>query len=726
MKRRAAAVPPPVVPGAWFAGLASAIAMAMEVLSPRVLAPFVGTTVPVWTAVIAVTLAGMALGAAIGGRVADAFPRRAIDAWALALTAPALLALPALGAAAADGAGSLEVRALLGASASILLPSLLLGAVAPAVAREAVRVSTAPARSLGRIAAAGAVGGLAGVVLAAMVLVPHVHTSHAFAGLAAVCAVGAAVRAWRTRGRRGDAVPQAAPPPPTEPAMRFAPAAALSAAVGAAILVVEVLAARSTATRAGSSLPTWAAVIGVALVGLTVGSSVGGRLAARHPAKRLLPLLLLAAAAATALAAALDQPVAAILAGSRLPFTMRSAVGVCLRFLPAFVVLGAVPPVLAHAVLTSHARDGRRVGGISAWGTAGALVGAVATAPLLLPAVGLEHAFAATAAALLLGALACGALSVSARGTLLAAGVTAVLAAVASPLVIPRGNALWVHDGAYARILVDPTPADRAHGRAGTLRLVLDDRAQGYQDPDDPTWLGAPYLGVFLAIAERLVPEEATPRILCLGGGCYTLPRALLASIPRAHVDVVEIDPVVTRAARERLGLAAEPGFAVFHEDARTFVRRTKGEPPYDLVFADTFGSASVPWHLTTKEFFEAVRERVPNGVVVFNVIDVFAEARFYSAVNATIGTVFSRVTTVGAERHETWPKNLILVASDRAVDLADLARVDPADPVGTRLPVVRYDEDEIAELARKLGTRPLTDEWAPVDSLMKQVYERR
>jgi spermidine synthase len=719
--RRAVGPVPAVAPGAWVAGVAAAVAMAMEVLAPRVLAPYVGTTVPVWTAVIAVTLAGLALGAAAGGWLADAFPRRAVAAWALGLAAPALLVLPALGAAASDGAGSFPVRALLGASASALLPSLLLGAVAPAVARDAVRASGVPARALGRIAAAGAAGGLAGVVVGAVVLVPHLRTSPSFALLAAACAVAAVIaRLRRARGTDGPADAPAAARAPSAPALRFANAAALSAAAGAATLVLEVLAVRSLATRSGSSLPTWASVIGVALVGLAAGGWIGGRLAARVPSRRLLAPLLLVAAAAAAASSALDAPVADALRDSRLPFGARNTASTCVRFLAAFVALGTLPPVLAHAVLASDGRDGRRVGGISAWGTVGALLGAVLTAPLLLPALGLEHAFAATAGALLLAAVAFGAFAVSPKTTVLAALVTAVLAALPSPLVRPRGD-LWVHDGPYSRIVVEPAPPDRAQGRPA-LRLVLDDRVQGYQDPGDPTWLGTLYMGVFLAIAEREIAPDASPRVLCLGGGTYTLPRALLASRPRARVDVVEIDPVVTRAARERLGLAAEPGFAVFHEDARTFVRRTKGEPPYDLVFADTFGSASVPWHLTTREFFAAVRERAPAGVVAFNVIDVFGEGRFVSAVHATIGTVFSRTAVLGAERHDTWPKNLILVASDRGLDLADLVRKppEPSWPV----PVVTYDDAEMAALARRLGTRVLEDEWAPVDDLMRQVYD--
>src|SRR5262252_2600536 len=51
--------------------LAGAIAMSLEIAAARLLAPYLGSSLQVWGALISVILGAMALGYAIGGRIAD-------------------------------------------------------------------------------------------------------------------------------------------------------------------------------------------------------------------------------------------------------------------------------------------------------------------------------------------------------------------------------------------------------------------------------------------------------------------------------------------------------------------------------------------------------------------------------------------------------------------------------------------------------------------------------
>src|SRR5207244_3439262 len=134
------------------------------------------------------------------------------------------------------------------------------------------------------------------------------------------------------------------------------------------------------------------------------------------------------------------------------------------------------------------------------------------------------------------------------------------------------------------------------------------------------------------------------PRALFLGGGPYVFPRRLLAVRPDAVAEVAEIDPGVTRAATDAMGLPASPPFRVVHEDARTFVRDLPaGSPPYDLVYGDAFNAYSVPFHLTTVEFARAVKARMaPDGVYLVNVIDVFDSGLFVGAFRETLSRVFA------------------------------------------------------------------------------------
>ena len=54
--------------------IGGASVMIVEILGSRILAPSFGTTLHVWSALITVTLAALAVGYAVGGRIADRRP----------------------------------------------------------------------------------------------------------------------------------------------------------------------------------------------------------------------------------------------------------------------------------------------------------------------------------------------------------------------------------------------------------------------------------------------------------------------------------------------------------------------------------------------------------------------------------------------------------------------------------------------------------------------------
>ena len=72
-----------------------------------------------------------------------------------------------------------------------------------------------------------------------------------------------------------------------------------------------------------------------------------------------------------------------------------------------------------------------------------------------------------------------------------------------------------------------------------------------------------------------LVPEPRSILIIGLGGG--TLPRALTRIVPNAKLDVVEIDPAVTRVAKQFFEFKPNEHTNVIEADGRVFV---PSEPP--------------------------------------------------------------------------------------------------------------------------------------------------
>ena len=55
--------------------IASFCTLVIELVAGRIMAPYVGVSLYTWTSIIGVVLAGISIGAYLGGRIADRYPR---------------------------------------------------------------------------------------------------------------------------------------------------------------------------------------------------------------------------------------------------------------------------------------------------------------------------------------------------------------------------------------------------------------------------------------------------------------------------------------------------------------------------------------------------------------------------------------------------------------------------------------------------------------------------
>jgi predicted membrane-bound spermidine synthase len=459
-------------------------------------------------------------------------------------------------------------------------------------------------------------------------------------------------------------------------------------------------------------------------------------LAAHRDPRRVLVGLLALAAALAAATPWTSGALTAILETSRTGFRARVALGIAAGYGAAFVAIGALSPVVARMALAGAASTGRRVGLVSAAGTLGALVGSLATGPLLLPRFRLEGTALGIAASLALVAAGTSRRRAMPAALAAACALLALLAAApwaparAAGLALalrPDADGVWVADGGYARVVIDRAPEAERYAR-DVRRMKIDLRTHGIHDVADPSWIGSNYATLYAAATERIAKDLAAPRVLFLGGGTYTAPRWISSWRPEAVVDVAEIDPEVTRGAREVLGLVESPRLRALHDDARAVVRDAAAGtgPRYDLVYMDAFGDLGVPWHLTTREFLRDVkRAMTPEGVYFANSIDVFSSGRFVAAIWATLAESFRHVAVVGVRRGDDWVQNFVFVASDAPFDLEALRRRNPAAwAEGDTLAVVRYPDEEFDALVARTGSRPLTDDFAPVEDMLSPAVE--
>lgn len=166
----------------------SVVGLTYEIAAGRVLAPFFGTSLVTWTAVIATVLAGFSLGSALGGLVAERGRRDAVAAVQKALIGTAVLmalsptilaALYGMGARGTSGMLLTVFVAFFPASVLVTLPTPLLAKLA---------VEARPGRegsSLGIVLAAGSLGAIFGAILAGFVTLPFLGSAATFAGCGA-------------------------------------------------------------------------------------------------------------------------------------------------------------------------------------------------------------------------------------------------------------------------------------------------------------------------------------------------------------------------------------------------------------------------------------------------------------------------------------------------------------------------------------------------------------
>jgi spermidine synthase len=420
--------------------------------------------------------------------------------------------------------------------------------------------------------------------------------------------------------------------------------------------------------------------------------------------------------------------------GPTLP--LRLALGAVLAWTPAAAAFGYAAPLITRAALEGSPRDAGTVGLLYACGTAGGAAACIAVNPWLVPVLGTGGATLLVALLLVL------ALPLAGRRLEApwAVGLGAAFLAATLPLGVARAvgarlalrddvAAVFAADSRYGRVRVDVSPDADALGRPRLRRLVIDGFVHGFSDPDDPAWLGYGYEGIYAAATDRLAPASGPPpRALFVGGGGCAFPLWLARERPGAAIDVVEIDPVVTRAAHEAMGLPDPAPFTVTHEDGRTFVdRRPLDAPPFDLVYADAFDDLSVPWHLATTEFVEALRRRMtPRGVVLWNLVDAAWSARFLGAVVSTLRQTFDHVVVLGPEEPGDAQETFVVVASDAPLDLEGLQAVGGSARGAPLAPVRRFSDAEIEEFVRAADGMVLRDDHAPVEALLAPVVRRR
>lgn len=180
--------------------------MGFQMASSRFLAPFFGSGIEVWSALISTTMLALMAGYYIGGRIADLAPRSEVLGAAVLAAGALLAAVPLvkdtiLNATMNAVGENITLGAIVSAIALMVAPLTLMSFFSP----FAVRLLLADAQHGGRVAGAvysiTTIGNIVGTLGGALWLMPLVGSRDAtfvYAGMVALC--GIALIALRQRG----------------------------------------------------------------------------------------------------------------------------------------------------------------------------------------------------------------------------------------------------------------------------------------------------------------------------------------------------------------------------------------------------------------------------------------------------------------------------------------------------------------------------------------------
>lgn len=478
----------------------------------------------------------------------------------------------------------------------------------------------------------------------------------------------------------------------------------------ACVMTIELVAGRVVAPYIGVSLYTWTGIIGACLTGMSLGNLVGGWLADRGDPRRWLPRMFFAAAVLTAVMLVMRPGIGAlahVLSARHVsPLVGIFAISTLFFGLPCFF-LAAVSPLVYQLALRQATGIGVTVGRLAASGVAGSIVGTYATGFWLIPTFGTRAILVGIT--VVLATLGSYCMTGSAMRRTATAALMLILPWMAEFAAPIDATANCDVESAYYCIKVVVTNRGDETGPVKKLRLDYLTHS-GYR-VNNPTELWYEYEQVVAWIMNAR--GDSAPKTLFLGGGGYILPHWVEKQFPRAAIDVLEVDPAVTRVAKAAF-VPEMRRVNSFHMDARAALSQFPAEKRYDVVIGDVFNDLSVPYHLTTVEFGRLVKSRLTDsGVYLVNVVDMKGSGPLVGAMTATLKQVFPHVEVLPGTSESRGRGPHIILASERPVPLAQWEQQH-------RPPF------DITRVAVPPNAPVLTDDYAPTDQLLLPVFSDR
>jgi spermidine synthase len=486
---------------------------------------------------------------------------------------------------------------------------------------------------------------------------------------------------------------------------------------GGVLMGMEIVGSRILAPTFGNSIFVWGSLISVVLAALSLGYWLGGKAADRWPSGSVLALFVAVPGVMVGLMPLYYRELNWWIAGGVFGARAGPLVSSVVLFLVPSVFLGTVSPFAVRLQARAVSSVGKTAGGLYAVSTGGSIAGTMATSFWLISVLGVSKIVYVLGAVLI--AVAAGIMLVEKRWlrvAVTAAVGAAVLWAAAwnAGAREQRSSLLYEKDSFYHNIRV---------GEEGPVRyMYFDNTYQTAMLLDDPWKIELTCIR-YMALGLALQPDPKRAINIGLGGGSFS--KRLARDYEGATVDGVDIDPDVVSVARRFFDVPDDQRLRLHAVDGRRFIRQAPDT--YDLVFLDAYNADTIPFHLTTREFYREIASRLsPGGVVVSNIIGVLEGERseYFRAMYKTLADTFPYVYVFPVIEYPgeeyTDDLNVICVATREGPRLSKDEFVARTSLLRGRL----APAEEVALFASALYERAIdlsdvpvfTDDYAPVD----------
>ena len=478
---------------------------------------------------------------------------------------------------------------------------------------------------------------------------------------------------------------------------------------GVSVMAVELGASRLLAPYFSSSQIVWTIIIGTIMIAMALGNLYGGRAADKNPDPARLYRRILIAAVWIAAIPVLGKYLILAVSGV-LIVTISTNFLVIAAFVSCFLIfvfplflLGTVTPSLVKVTVGSLDDSGRTVGRLGACNTVGSILGTFLPTFVTIPAVGTAVSFLIFSGVLLVIAM----IYFLSEKTKLRAVIIALILFLLC-LIFGRSTAFafWEDDLSYEGESVYNYLQVKEDERRVSLSTNVLFGVQSVMMKDG----GLTGMYYDYALAAPVMAGKEAPRILVLGNGSGTFAKQCLEYFPGCTADGVEIDGRITQLAWDYFAMPET--VQVTEYDGRAFLQAVGTK--YDVILVDAYQDITIPFQMSSVEFFTLVREHLNEGGVM--AVNVNMRSDGEGSINQylcdTIAAVFDTVATVDVPGSTN--RELFACLGETPAERLAAGLTQVEDPA-LRALMARAERNLVPYVG---GGHILTDDRAPVELL--------